>query len=49
MGNNAYGQCGRPVMEDEDYQRSNLIHNVKIPSIGKNDKIIGVTCGMDHR
>ena len=48
MGNNAYGQCGRNVIEDEDYQRSNIIHNIKIPNLGT-DKVVDVTCGMDHR
>ena len=48
MGNNAYGQCGRNVIEDEDYQRSNIIHNIKIPDLGTN-KVVDVTCGMDHR
>ena len=48
MGNNAYGQCGRNVIEDEDYQRSNIIHNVKIPDLGAN-KVVDATCGMDHR
>ena len=48
MGNNAYGQCGRNVIEDEDYQRSNIIHNIKIPDLGT-DKVVDVTCGMDHR
>ena len=48
MGNNAYGRCGRNVIEDEDYQRSNIIHNIKIPDLGT-DKVVDVTCGMDHR
>ena len=48
MGNNAYGQCGRNVIEDEDYLRSNIIHHIKLPNLGT-DKITNVTCGMDHR
>jgi hypothetical protein len=49
MGNNAYGQCGRNIIEDEDYQRSNIIHDIRIANMKKDDKVVDVTCGMDHR
>ena len=49
MGNNAYGQCGRSVVDDEDYFRSRVIHNVMVNEIHKDDKIVDITCGLDHR
>ena len=49
MGNNAYGQCGRSVVDDEDYFRSRVIHNVTLNEIDKDDKIVDITCGLDHR
>nr|XP_018901900.1 PREDICTED: Williams-Beuren syndrome chromosomal region 16 protein-like isoform X1 [Bemisia tabaci] len=45
LGHNAYGQCGRPIVENEDYIRN------KVPSqairLG-NEKIVSVCCGQDH-
>lgn len=49
MGNNAYGQCGRNIIENEDYQRSNVIHKVKIDQMEQNDKVVDIICGIDHR
>lgn len=43
LGNNAYGQCGRHIIEDEDYQRQSTVHQIVI-----NDKISQVYCGQDH-
>ena len=40
LGNNAFGQCGRPVIENEDYFRSQVIHSVQLP-LDENDTIIG--------
>lgn len=45
LGNNSYGQCGRNIIEEENYFMSNYINH--IPEIdGK--KIIDVECGQDH-
>lgn len=46
LGNNAYGQCGRPIIQDEDYSKSNYIHHI-IDIDGK--KIVDIECGQDHR
>ena len=46
LGNNGYGQCGRPVIENEDYTQSKVIHH--IPNV-KGEQITGVTAGQDHR
>lgn len=46
LGNNAYGQCGRPIVLNEEYKKSMVIHH--IPDI-KGSKIIAVTTGQDHR
>lgn len=45
LGNNAYGQCGRPVIEDEKYSGSKLIHCMG--DINGNP-VRSVACGQDH-
>lgn len=46
LGNNGYGQCGRPIIVDEEYKNSRIVHH--IPDI-KGEKISSVTAGQDHR
>lgn len=46
FGNNAYGQCARPINSDEDYTKmgdKNQILNLD------GSEITNVTCGQDHR
>ncbi|XP_021365239.1 RCC1-like G exchanging factor-like protein isoform X2 [Mizuhopecten yessoensis] len=44
MGNNAYGQCGRTIVEGELYRYSSQIHRIKdLP-----DNVTKVVCGQDH-
>ncbi|XP_071627964.1 RCC1-like G exchanging factor-like protein isoform X3 [Temnothorax longispinosus] len=45
LGNNAYGQCGRPIILSENYEKSMVVHC--IPDVKRN-KIIAVTAGQDH-
>lgn len=45
LGNNAYGQCGRPVVENEKYAASQTVHRIENLD-GR--KIVSVTCGQDH-
>lgn len=45
LGNNAYGQCGRPVVENEKYGESQTVHRIEELN-GR--KITGITCGQDH-
>ncbi|CAK9828632.1 RCC1-like G exchanging factor-like protein [Anthophora retusa] len=45
LGNNAYGQCGRPVILNENYSNSRVVHH--IPDI-KGKKIKAITAGQDH-
>ncbi|XP_015183754.1 PREDICTED: Williams-Beuren syndrome chromosomal region 16 protein homolog [Polistes dominula] len=45
LGNNGYGQCGRPIIMNENYNRSNVVHH--IPSI-RGNRITAVTAGQDH-
>ncbi|XP_011864274.1 PREDICTED: Williams-Beuren syndrome chromosomal region 16 protein homolog [Vollenhovia emeryi] len=45
LGNNAYGQCGRPIILSENYEKSMVVHC--IPDV-KKSKIIAVTAGQDH-
>ncbi|XP_018319637.1 RCC1-like G exchanging factor-like protein [Agrilus planipennis] len=44
FGNNAYGQCGRMIITDEDYSNSHYVH--KISNV--DDTIKDVECGQDH-
>lgn len=46
LGNNAYGQCGRQIVEEEKYSGSRIIHN--IPHLN-GAKIKSIECGQDHR
>lgn len=46
LGNNAYGQCGRRVVTDEDYGTSNFINHIAKLD-GK--RIVDIQCGQDHR
>jgi len=48
MGNNAFGQCGRSIVPDEDYHRSNVVHRVSIPELEVGDKITDICSGADH-
>lgn len=45
LGNNAYGQCGRHIIENEDYSNSRVIYHIKDI---KGQKIKAVTAGQDH-
>ncbi|XP_046618884.1 RCC1-like G exchanging factor-like protein isoform X1 [Neodiprion virginianus] len=45
LGNNGYGQCGRPIIVDEDYTNNTIVHH--IPDI-KGERIKSVTAGQDH-
>lgn len=49
LGNNAYGQCGRPAIDGEEYSGSEMIHRVEGKSIfGEDDKVKDIVCGLDH-
>ena len=48
FGSNAFGQCGRPVIPNEDYMRSQVIHPVKIKDLEENDSITDIACGINH-
>lgn len=51
LGNNAYGQCGRPAVENEQFHSSQLVHRVAGKTIfggDENDKIKDIVCGLDH-
>ena len=41
-GNNAYGQCGRAVIEDEDYFVNQVVHELEV------EHIKAVVAGQDH-
>lgn len=46
LGNNAYGQCGRINVSEEDYSVSNYINHIRDVE-GK--KIVDIEAGQDHR
>lgn len=43
MGNNSYGQLGRPPIEGEIYQSSLKVHKIEL-----DEKVKQVVCGMDQ-
>lgn len=44
LGNNSYGQCGRPIVDHEIYSHSSVVHRIKyLP-----ENIVKVVCGQDH-
>ncbi|CAG9816997.1 unnamed protein product [Phaedon cochleariae] len=45
LGNNAYGQCGRSIISDENYIMSNYVNHIEKIN-GKT--IIDIECGQDH-
>ncbi|XP_019880838.1 RCC1-like G exchanging factor-like protein [Aethina tumida] len=45
QGNNSYGQCGRKIIQDEDYVRSKTVNHLTTID-GKDVK--DVICGQDH-
>lgn len=47
LGNNAYGQCARDVVIDEEYLGSDIIHRLN-PEVFKGQPIVDVHCGQDH-
>lgn len=46
LGNNAFGQCGRPVVQDEDYTVFRELHRIKLLF---DEPVTDVVCGQDHR
>ncbi|XP_064209238.1 RCC1-like G exchanging factor-like protein [Anguilla rostrata] len=44
LGNNAYGQCGRKIVEDEIYSGSHVVHKIE----GFDSRVVQVACGQDH-
>lgn len=47
LGNNAYGQCGRTIVQDELYAGREYVHTIENCN-GMDDKIIDIHCGQDH-
>ncbi|CAH1774077.1 unnamed protein product [Owenia fusiformis] len=44
LGNNSYGQCGRPTVEGEVYRGNQIVHKLVTPD----SNIKQVVCGLDH-
>ena len=47
LGSNSFGQCGRKIIENEDYFRSSQVAN-KIILPDDNEMIEDIICGQDH-
>ncbi|XP_051162867.1 RCC1-like G exchanging factor-like protein [Leptopilina boulardi] len=45
LGNNGYGQCGRPIINNENYRKNAIVHH--IPDV-KGNQITQVYAGQDH-
>lgn len=50
FGNNSYGQCGRPIIENEEYFGNRaVIQNVsKYLELDSDDEVVSVEAGQDH-
>lgn len=50
FGNNSYGQCSRPIVENEDYfGNRSIVKNVnKYFELAENEQIVYVKAGQDH-
>lgn len=49
LGNNAFGQCARPIIENEEYNANETINRFDPKSlIGENDGVKDILCGLDH-
>ncbi|XP_070505923.1 RCC1-like G exchanging factor-like protein [Chironomus tepperi] len=47
LGNNSYGQCARPIIEDENYLGSQVINRLSSELFG-GKRIKDIACGQDH-
>lgn len=48
MGNNAFGQCGRAMIENERFLASQLIHRIDGNILSEGAKVHDIRCGQDH-
>lgn len=49
MGNNAHGQCGRPIDASEDYGlAAHHINRVNWRPMASEERIVHVACGLEH-
>lgn len=48
LGNNAFGQCGRTIVEGEQYAASQLIHRIDGNALSDGAKVSDMVCGQDH-
>ena len=46
VGNNAYGQCGRPILHDENYSEKAIFHRIDELD---GQEIEHIECGQDTR
>ena len=44
LGHNGYGQCGRPIVNNEDYTRQTTVNKIPIE-----EAVRQIVCGQDHR
>lgn len=44
LGSNSYGQCGRTIIDNEDFSKLRNPNNITV-----DDDISKIVCGQDHR
>lgn len=48
MGNNAFGQCGRTIIDGEQFAASQMIHRIDGNALSDGAKVKDIVCGQDH-
>lgn len=48
LGNNAFGQCGRTIIEEENFANSQTINRLPAQHFGVGDRVSDIVCGQDH-
>lgn len=48
LGNNSFGQCGRMIVQDEEYGASHIINRLNKTAFGCDDRVENAVCGQDH-
>lgn len=48
LGNNAFGQCGRAMIENEQFAASQMVHRIDGNLLSEEAKVKDICCGQDH-
>ncbi|KAJ6224253.1 hypothetical protein RDWZM_002798 [Blomia tropicalis] len=47
LGNNSFGQCGRPIIDGEKYYAQRRVNEIKV-ELNSTEQISDIVCGQDH-